>query len=473
MPDPFPWAAPHARCFASPVPRVRRVVSSLTAALMLVACASAPPTAPTTVGSATPGSSASIGAEATSPLAASPEIAQTARPGDNGGRTPPASTTPPSSSPSVSPSPPPSPLPSPSEPPPSVLPSPTPVAAAPAAIDAALGARLQAVVDASRERIPSPGLSVAVRLPSGATWSGVSGFASLQPAEPVNSETVFAVASVSKTFVTALILQLADEGVLGLDDPLSRFVPDFPRARRISLRQLLSHTSGVFNFFEHPRYAREVFGDPSRRWTFEEILGLVAAPYCAPGACFHYSNTNFVLLGRVAEEATGIPLQRQIRERFLDPLGLEHTVFQPDEPTPRDAAHGHLGYPGGFIDHTGRSRVIPHLSAITVAWAAGAMASTPTDLARWADSLYGGEILSTELTAAMMAYRPLDEYGLGMRTRVFLGRRAVGHLGGIRGFENAMWHFPDSGVTIVVSANRGMFTTDRTMRLLVRTLFGS
>nr|MBA3852544.1 hypothetical protein [Chloroflexota bacterium] len=71
----------------------------------------------------------------------------------------------------------------------------------------------------------------------------------------------------------------------------------------------------------------------------------------------------------------------------------------------------------------------------------------------------------------MMAYRPLDEYGLGMRTRVFLDRRAVGHLGGIRGFENAMWYFPGSGVTIVLSANRGIFNTDRTMRLLVRALF--
>jgi len=345
--------------------------------------------------------------------------------------------------------------------------------AAPETIDAELAARLQSVVDASRERIPSPGLSVAIRLPNGETWTGVSGFASLQPEAYVTPETAFAVASISKTFVTALILQLSDEGVLSLEDPLSDLLPDFPRARRITLRHLLAHTSGVFNFFEHPRYAEQVFADRTRRWTFEEILGFVAAPYCKPGACFHYSNTNFVLLGRVAEEVTGKPLHTEIRERFLDPLELEHTLFQPDEATPRDAAHGHLGSSGGFIDHTGGSRVVPHLSAVTVAWAAGAIASTPSDLSRWADALYGGEVLSAERTAEMMAYRLDDEYGLGMRTRVFHDRRAVGHLGGIRGFENAMWHFPDSGVTIVVSANRGIFTTDRTMRLLVRALFRS
>ncbi len=319
--------------------------------------------------------------------------------------------------------------------------------------------------------MPSPGLSVAVRLSSGETWTGVSGFASLQPDEPVTNETPFAVASITKTFVTALILGLVDEGVLSLDDPLSDFLPDFPRARRITLRQLLEHTSGVFNFFESPRYVQEVFGDRTRRWTFDEILGFVATPYCTPGTCFHYSNTNFVLLGRVAEVATGKPLHTELRRRFFDPLGLARTVFQPDERTPRDAAHGHLAYAGGFIDHTGRSRVIPHLSAATVAWAAGAVVSTPSDLARWASALYGGEILTPESTAQMLTFRPRDDYGLGTRTQIFRGRVAVGHLGGIRGFENAMWHFPDEGVTIVMLSDRGLWRTDRVVGRLVRELF--
>ena len=429
---------------------------------MVAACASAPPPAPTTAPSHSAG--ASIEPSFGEGLSASPsqQPAQTTGPRP----TPePAATAP--GTPASSPLPPPSPSLS-----PSVAPS-TPPATAPETIDAELSARLQAVVDASRERIPAPGLSVAIRLPDGETWTGVSGLASLEPVAPVTPDTVFAVASISKTFVTALILQLADEGLLSLDDPLSDFLPDFPRARRITLRHLLAHTSGVYNFFEHPRYVQEVFSDRTRHWRFEEILGFVAAPYCSPGACFHYSNTNFVLLGRVAEKVTGAPLHAQIRERFLDPLGLEHTLFQPDEATPRDAAHGHLALSGGFVDHTGPSLVIPHLSAVTVAWAAGAMASTPSDLSRWAHALYGGQLLSAELTAEMMAYRLDDEYGLGMRTRVFHGRRAVGHLGGIRGFENAMWYFPDTDVTIVISANRGIFMIDRTMRLLVRALFGS
>ncbi len=354
----------------------------------------------------------------------------------------------------------------------SPTPVPSPSGTVPATIDAALAARLQGAVDDARERVPVPGLSVAIRLPTGELWTGVSGLASLRPAREITPDTVFAVASITKTFVTALILQLAEEGALSLDDPLADYLPDFPRAGRITLRQLLSHTSGVFNFFEHPRYNAQVFADRDRRWTFEGILGFVKSPYCAPGACFHYSNTNFVLLGKVAEEATGETLAEQLRARFFDPLALEDTVFQPDEQTPRDAAHGHLAYGDGFIDQTGRSRVIPHLSAVTVAWAAGAIASTPTDLARWAAALYGGDVLAPASTTEMLTFRPRDAYGLGTRTQVFRGRVAVGHLGGIRGFESAMWHFPAEGMTIVVLSDRGLWRTDRVVLRLLRTLLG-
>ncbi len=417
--------------------------------MLAMACSTAPVAPPAATPSTAPASSAAASPSAASVFPGSPD--PTRAPGSGG-------------APSDAPSPPPS------ESPPT--PHPSPVGAVPATIDATRAAALQAALDDAVANVPLPGLSVAIRLPTGELWTGVSGLASLQPPRAVTTETVFGVASITKTFVTALILKLAEEGVLSLDDPLARYLPDFPRAGRITLRHLLTHTSGVFNYFESPRYNVEVFADRARRWRFEEILGFVEAPYCQPGACFHYSNTNFVLLGRVAEVATGKPLHTELRRRFFDPLGLARTVFQPDERTPRDAAHGHLAYAGGFIDHTGRSRVIPHLSAATVAWAAGAVVSTPSDLARWASALYGGEILTPESTAQMLTFRPIDDYGLGTRTQTFRGRVAVGHLGGIRGFENAMWHFPADGVTIVMLSDRGLWRTDRVVGRLVRELFG-
>ena len=167
------------------------------------------------------------------------------------------------------------------------------------------------------------------------------------------------------------------------------------------------------------------------------------------------------------------PLARVIRERLLDPLGLDRTSFQPDESHARDAAHGHL-WGGGttFLDQTGSSRVLPTMSAATVAWAAGAMVSNADDLARWAMALYATDrVVPPDLLAEMLTFRKRDEYGLGTRTRIFNGRRAIGHGGSLRGFEDGIWYFPREGAVIVLLSNRGLYNPDRTLRQLARTLW--
>ncbi|MEO7118677.1 MAG: serine hydrolase domain-containing protein [Candidatus Limnocylindrales bacterium] len=342
----------------------------------------------------------------------------------------------------------------------------------PTTITAELSSALQATVRSEMARIGAPGMSVAIRLPSGELWTGVSGFAAFSPDRPVTRKTVFAIASITKTFVASLIMKLAEDGVLTIDDPLADYLPDFRRARRITLRMLLAHTSGVFDYFTSAAYAREVFADTTRRWTFDEILGFVGPSYCRPGECYHYSNTNFVLLGRVAELATGEPIAQLLRERLFDPAGLTRTIFQPDATTPLDAAHGFLTNRRGFVDHTGESRVIPHMSAATVAWSAGAIASTPSDLALWATSLYGGHVLAPESLAQMLTFRPDDDYGLGTRLHIYRGRTCVGHTGSIRGFANEMWYFPDDGVSIVMLQNRGKILTHNVIKAILGTLTG-
>ena len=339
--------------------------------------------------------------------------------------------------------------------------------------DAATVAALQKVLDAAQIHIPTPGISVAIRLTDGRTWLGVSGDRRLSPARPVDQDTVFSIASITKTFVTAVVMQLVAEGRLSLDDRLAKYLPDYPRARRITIRQLLEHTSGIANYFESAAYDRAVFSRPTRRWTVSGILALVGKPYCSPGRCFHYSNTNFVLLGQIVEQVTGQPIARVIRERLLDPLGLDRTSFQPDEPTPRDAAHGHL-WGGGttFMDQTGSGHVLPNMSAATVAWAAGAMVSNPADLARWALALYATDrVVRPDLLAQMLDFRKRDEYGLGTRTRIFNGRRAIGHGGSLRGYEDGVWYFPREGAVIVLLSNRGLYNPDERIRELARTLW--
>lgn len=339
--------------------------------------------------------------------------------------------------------------------------------------DATTERALQRVLDAARKRIPTPGISVAIRTADGRMWVGTSGARELSPRRPVTAATVFSIASITKTFVTAVVLQLVDEGKLSLDDRLSAFVPDFPRAKRITIRMLLQHRSGIQNYFETARYGRAAFRDPDRSWTTEQILRFVGAPYCHPGRCFHYSNTNFVLLGEVVERVTGQPVSAVIRERLLDPLGLTRTSYQPDERTPSNAAHGHLWGGGStFYDQTEGGRWLPHLSAATIAGASGAMVSNASDLARWMMALYGsGLVLPEDLREAMMDFRPKDKYGLGTRMRIFEGRRGFGHGGSLRGYEDQVWYFPREGISIALLSNRGLYNPDRTVRQLLRVLW--
>jgi D-alanyl-D-alanine carboxypeptidase len=284
---------------------------------------------------------------------------------------------------------------------------------------------------------------------------------------------VFAIASISKTFVAALILRLAEEGALSVDDRLSRFLPAFPRANRITLRQMLSHTSGIHDYFQSGRYRAEVFADRSQTWTFDEIIDFMLGPRCRPGLCYHYSNTNYVLLGRVAEIATGRPLAALLRSRFFEPLGLARTVFQPDDPTPADAAHGHLREGAGMVDFTRGFRIIPHPSATTVAWAAGNIASTPEDLTTWGAALYGGTLLEPDSLAQMLTFTaPYGGYGLGVYRFEFHDRPAVGHTGGIHGFVSILAHFPVDGVTVAVTQNRGKTSPVRVLNHVMAVLLG-
>jgi D-alanyl-D-alanine carboxypeptidase len=348
------------------------------------------------------------------------------------------------------------------------LASPTPAPT----FDPATAAVLQQAVDAARARAPLPGISVAIRLADGRSWTGVSGDRVVTPATPVDAETVFSVASITKTFITAAVMQLVAEGRLSLDDHLAKWLPRVPGGRGVTIRDMLGHTSGIYDYFTSPRYNARVFADPKHRWTFDEIMGFVGRPYCAPGTCFHYSNTNFVLLGRIVELVTGEPIANVLRTRFFDPLGMADTVFQPDMRTPRDAAHGYIwGGGSAWYDQTGKSHVIPTMSTATIASTAGAIASSASDLARWVEALYGGDVVRPDLLAAMTEFRPHDYYGLGTRTRIYSGRRAVGHTGSLRGFDDAMWYFPREGATIVVLTNRNLYGIDKVVKSIARTLF--
>jgi D-alanyl-D-alanine carboxypeptidase len=341
------------------------------------------------------------------------------------------------------------------------IPSPpdaTPVASPPpAGLTPELAGRLEAVLTRWRNDARVPGVVAAMRLPDGSVWTGAAGRRETGPRAPrATAETPWVIGSITKTFVAALAFQLQEEGRLSLDDPISTWLPDFPNGDAISLRMLLNHTSGIADFFWHPDYESLVFDRPTWHWTVDEILALAAerAPVFRPGAKQEYSNTNYILAGRILEIVGGAPLAEQLRTRFFDPLGLSSVVFQGDEPVPDGAAKGYWREDHAWIDWSDGTTLRPNTSAATVVWAAGAILASAADLLRWEQALYDGELLSPESMAQLLTFGRAG-YGPGTRYQQLAGWDGYGHGGSLRGFEAVMYRMPGPNVDVVVMTNRG------------------
>ena len=176
--------------------------------------------------------------------------------------------------------------------------------------------------------VGAPGLVAAVKLPDGSVWYGAEGV--LWPGGPeATPDTPFAWGSITKTFVAALTLRAATAGQLGLDQTIDAWLPEIRGADRITVRMLLAHRSGLFDYFQHKDYPGLVFERPGHAWTIDGDPGPQrTAASSRPGRGFSYSNTNYVLLGLILEQVTGQPLATLIHDQLLAPLGMDQTVFQ-------------------------------------------------------------------------------------------------------------------------------------------------
>ncbi len=330
-----------------------------------------------------------------------------------------------------------------------------PATARPPSVDPELATELQLRLDRWRVNHRAPGVAAAVRLPDGSRWVGTSGKrATGKSARDIKTWTPFAVGSLTKTFMAALILQLREEGHLTLGSSIARWLPAYPKARKITVKMLLNHTSGIYDYFAHPRYEGLVFGRPKHRWKTSEILELVGPRYCAPGACYRYSNTNYVLLAKIVKRITGRHAAVEIRQRFLKPLGLTDTFFQGREAVGLEPAKGYLATTSGWRGFWDGTRLRPHTSGATVANAAGAMVSSARDISDWQDALFGGDVLSPESLERMLRF-PSSGYGLGIRHAYLDGQLGYGHGGSLRGFVSLMYRLPDESLDVVVMTNLG------------------
>jgi D-alanyl-D-alanine carboxypeptidase len=280
-------------------------------------------------------------------------------------------------------------------------------------------------LEAARVHFGVPGISLAVLEGSGSGWSGTAG--SIEPGRPL------VIGSVMKTFVAALTLELADEGAVGLADPVTRYLPEAKVAQGVTIAELLQHTSGIADLFTDTM-SQALNADRSHAWTREEILKTIGGAWFLPGKGWAYSNTNYLLLGMLIERVTGSPLRDVLAARFTGPLGLANT---------------HLIGPGETADAG-----LLDASWASAFWGSGATESTADDLVRWGKALYGGSLLRPE-TLAHMTHFNKDEYGFGTQ-RVELTKTLVGpgHSGLLGTYTTLLVHLPRQDVTLAVIAHQ-------------------
>ncbi len=308
--------------------------------------------------------------------------------------------------------------------------------------------RLQAIL-AKKFPADGTGCTVLVAQDGKLLFSQGYGLANREQKIPASPDTCFRIGSVTKQFTAASILLLAGEGKLSIDDPLTKYFAGYPGGDAITLRQLLTHTSGLHNYTEHPDfYARVVY----------PVSGtdLVAffrndPPDFPPGEQFQYSNTNYVLLGQIVEKVSGQSLESFLRQHFLGPLGLQHTGVWTNAAPPAPAARGYSFSAG---------QLRPALDW-DMSWAggAGALYSTTGDLWHWTEALEEGRVLAPAQLQTMLtegtARKPetLTRYAMGLTHSELAWLPVIGHTGGLQGYLSSVTWFPEQKVTIVVLEN--------------------
>ncbi len=286
-----------------------------------------------------------------------------------------------------------------------------------------------------------PGAVVFVRTPKGVR-SAAAGLASLQPRVAMHATDRYRIASVTKTFVATVVLQLAAEGKLSLNDPVERWLPRMvPNGASITLRELLNHSSGLFDYDQDQAWVSARTADPGREWSPHELVAIATShpPLFSPGADWSYSNTNYILLGLVVEAATGKTLAEELQDRVFEPLALGSTSYPTGTGIPSPFAHGYfvsrppLPVPAGtLID------VSTILSPS--AWGAGQIVSNTHDLTTFFAALLKGRLLPARFLAQMKAGSPVSlNYGLGLRNTFTPCGKAFGHDGDIPGYRNVVW----------------------------------
>lgn len=316
---------------------------------------------------------------------------------------------------------------------------------------------LAELVDAGVEQ-GLPGVILLVDRPgTDDDFLAAAGFADRVAELALTSDARFRVASNTKSFVGLTLAQLEVEGVLQLEDPLSRWlapelIARIENAESASIRQILSHTSGIYEYLDNDDFWAKVEQEPQHAWALDEALtyGYDQPAVFAPGESWGYSNTNYLLAGKVIEAATGRPWAEVVAARVLDPLGLDASFIEGSGTPTGPIVHGYSNEDGDYRD----------MVAINTGYGLpdGGLVTTAQDLAAYIRALATRapplSAASTLATSDLVAVESDERYGLGISFWADLqGAAAWGHGGNVEGYSSEMFYFPERDVTLVLLVN--------------------
>jgi D-alanyl-D-alanine carboxypeptidase len=317
-----------------------------------------------------------------------------------------------------------------------------------AGTDEALAAKIDAVM-AETYKPGEPGAAIIVRKDGRTVLRKGYGMADLELGIPIAPDMVFRLGSITKQFTAVSILMLAQDGMLGLQDEITRFLPEYPtQGRTITVEHLLTHTSGIQSYTDLPEWLPLWRND----MTLTELIDLFKDKpmQFEPGARWAYNNSGYILLGAIIEKVSGRTYEQFVNERIFKPMGMASSFYGSAERVIPRRIPGYQKGRGGFVN-------APYLS-MTQPYAAGSLLSTVDDLAVWSDAVFSGKLVKKEwLAKAFTPYKlaggESTGYGYGWFIADFSGHRSIEHGGGINGFTTYEMTLPEDRIFIAILTN--------------------
>ncbi|MFA6001537.1 MAG: serine hydrolase domain-containing protein [Thermoleophilia bacterium] len=328
--------------------------------------------------------------------------------------------------------------------------------------------KLEKVVDENMKSGNIPGVIVGIWAPGRGTWVSARGFADISTGVELQPVDKVRIASNTKTFTATVILQLADEGKLSLSDSLSKYVAGIPNGEKITIRQLLNMTAGIYNFTADPEFEDRFEKNPLMKFTHNDMMQIVLRhkPDFDPGQGWNYSDTNYELLGMIVEKVTNNRLEPEIDKRVIKRLGLVHTSYPVTPDMVGDYSRGYY-LPAGATQLKDFTLVDP-----SVAWAGGAMVSNLYDMQVYGGALARGELVSQKMQKERLAWTPMPgqekwdgKYGLGIAS---IGGY-IGHTGAIFGYNSIVFYLPEKDATFIVFTNKSGNDSSEAVNIFLQT----